>query len=178
MADEIKNNDCPQKHLPKVRICNIEPGYRFEKKQVTLYDFDEEKVIEQECNELLEQRLRKVTKPQYFLRVSWCPKYTWVRKNVETTEKYWTKKEVKTDVARYCPKKVKKDYEVCEVVCDWKKVCKDIECKITHESEQPVDNGGCGCDQGAPIKPSRASSYSSRSSSSYSNASGAPALPF
>ena len=62
MADELNNentNEC-HKHLPKVRVCDIKPSYKFEKKHVTLYDFDEEKVIEEECDELLEQKIRKV----------------------------------------------------------------------------------------------------------------------
>jgi len=180
MADELNNentNEC-HKHLPKVRVCDIKPSYKFEKKHVTLYDFDEEKVIEEECDELLEQKIRKVCRPQWFLRVNWKPEYKWVRKDVETTEKYWTKKDVRVPVARFCPKKVKKDYEVHELACDWKKVCKTIECKITKETEKEV----CGCEEKPEPRPEPQPcrrSYSSRSNSSRGSfRAGHPELPF
>jgi len=168
------DNEC-NKHMPKIRVCDIKPGYRFEKKQVCLYDFDEREKTEIECDELLYQDIRTVSKPQWFLRVRWCPKYEWVQKNVETTEKFWNKKKVEVPVKRFCTEKVEKKYDVYEVACDWKKECKEIECREVKESN-------CGCDEEEqrprPPKPCHKErhSYSSRSESGASQG-GAPSLP-
>jgi hypothetical protein len=170
------DSEC-NKHMPKIKICDIKPAYKFEKKKVCVYDFDEKERTEIERDELLVQKIRTVCRPQWFLRVQMCPKYEWIQKNVETTEKYWTKEKVEVPVKRYCPERIKKEVEVYEVACDWKKECKEIECKEIKES-----NCGCEPQEHKPKpQPQPCHSYQSGSSRSRSDddfSAGRPQLPF